>query len=163
MHAGIREKRPSPPRGPTCANNRPCAIYYYSKYERTIYRKLQQKYPDVCSAEDIEELFDPAHAIDLYYDVVKKATEWPTWDFSIKTLAKYLGFSWRDTHPSGAASIEWFDRWIKTGDRPFASASSTTTKTTVARRACCWMESAICRNRKVRGWWANPEKSGTGS
>ena len=96
--------------------NRPCAIYYYSKYERTIYRKLQQKYPDVCSAEDIEELFDPAHAIDLYYDVVKKATEWPTWDFSIKTLAKYLGFSWRDTHPSGAASIEWFDRWIKTGD-----------------------------------------------
>lgn len=97
--------------------NRPCAIYYYSKYERTIYRKLQQKYSDVCSAEEIEELFDPAHAIDLYYDVVKKATEWPTWDYSIKTLAKYLGFTWRDTHPSGAASIEWFDRWINTGDR----------------------------------------------
>jgi predicted RecB family nuclease len=96
---------------------RPCAIYYYSKYERTIYRKLQEKYPDVCSASDIEELFDPTHAIDLYYDVVLKATEWPTWDLSIKTLAKYLGFAWRDTHPSGAASIEWFDRWIKTGDR----------------------------------------------
>ena len=111
-----RRKPPSPTRGPTCASKRPCAIYYYSKYERTIYRKLQEKYPDVCSAEEIEELFDPAHAIDLYYDVVKKATEWPTWDFSIKTLAKYLGFAWRDTHPSGAASIEWFDRWIKTGD-----------------------------------------------
>ena len=96
--------------------SRPCAIYYYSKYERTIYRKLQEKYPDVCTAAEIEELFDPAHAIDLYYDVVRKATEWPTWDFSIKTLAKYLGFAWRDTHPSGAASIEWFDRWIKTGD-----------------------------------------------
>jgi predicted RecB family nuclease len=96
--------------------SRPCAIYYYSKYERTIYRKLREKYPDVCSAEEIEELFDPAHAIDLYNDVVRKATEWPTWDFSIKTLARYLGFSWRDTHPSGAASIEWFDRWIKTGD-----------------------------------------------
>ena len=26
-------------------DNRPCAIYYYSKYERTIYRKLQEKYP----------------------------------------------------------------------------------------------------------------------
>ncbi|MCZ7641501.1 MAG: TM0106 family RecB-like putative nuclease [Pseudorhodoplanes sp.] len=96
--------------------SRPCAIYYYSKYERTIYRKLREKYPDVCSAEEIEELFDPGHAIDLYTDVVRRATEWPTWDFSIKTLAKYLGFSWRDTHPSGAASIEWFDRWIKTGD-----------------------------------------------
>lgn len=96
--------------------NRPCAIYYYSKYERTLYRKLQEKYPDVCSTEEIEELFDPAHAIDLYNDVVKKATEWPTSDYSIKTLAKYLGFSWRDTHPSGAASIEWFDRWLATGD-----------------------------------------------
>lgn len=95
---------------------RPCAIYYYSKYERTIYRALQEKYPDICTAEDIEELFDPAHAIDLYNDVVKKTTEWPAWDFSIKTLAKYLGFSWRDKHPSGAASIEWFHRWIQSGD-----------------------------------------------
>ncbi len=97
-------------------DRRPCAIYYYSKYERTIYRKLQEKYHDVCSAEEIEELFDPAHAIDLYNDVVKKATEWPTWDHSIKTLAKYLGFSWRDTHPSGAASIEWFNNWVETGE-----------------------------------------------
>jgi predicted RecB family nuclease len=97
--------------------SRPCAIYYYSKYERTIYRKLQEKYPDVASAEEIEELFAPNHAVDLYTDVVRRATEWPTWDFSIKTLAKYLGFQWRDANPSGAASIEWFDRWVKTGDR----------------------------------------------
>lgn len=95
---------------------RPCAIYYYSKYERTIYRKLAQKFPGICTADEVEDLFDPAHAIDLYNDVVKKATEWPTWDFSIKSLAKYLGFAWRDTHPSGAASIEWFHRWVKTGD-----------------------------------------------
>jgi predicted RecB family nuclease len=94
----------------------PCTIYYYSKYERTIYRALQEKYPDVCRAEDIEQLFDPGNAIDLYNDVVKKMTEWPTWDFSIKSLAKYLGFSWRDTHPSGAASIEWFHRWIDSAD-----------------------------------------------
>jgi predicted RecB family nuclease len=88
-------------------------IYYYSKYERTIYRKLQQKYPDICTPEDVERLFEPARAIDLYGDVVLKATEWPTRDHSIKTLAKYLGFTWRDTHPSGAASVEWFDRWCK--------------------------------------------------
>jgi predicted RecB family nuclease len=93
---------------------RPCTIYYYSKYERTIYRKLREKYPHVCTEADVEALFDPAQAVDLYYDVVQKATEWPTRDHSLKTLAKYLGFSWRDTHPSGAASIEWFDRWVKT-------------------------------------------------
>lgn len=91
-------------------------IYYYSKYERTIYRKLQEKYTDVCTPEEIDAIFDPARAVDLLYDVVKKATEWPTRDHSIKTLAKYLGFSWRDTHPSGAASIEWFHRYTETGD-----------------------------------------------
>lgn len=91
-------------------------IYYYSKYERTHFRKLRGKYPDVCSADDIERLFDPARAIDLYGDVVIKATEWPTPDHSIKTLAKHLGFAWRDTHPSGAASIEWFDRWCRERD-----------------------------------------------
>lgn len=96
--------------------SRPFAIYYYSKYERTIYRKLQEKYPDICTIEQIEELFNPAHAIDLYNDVVRKNTEWPTRDYSIKTLANFLGFNWRDSHPSGAASIEWFDRWVKTGN-----------------------------------------------
>ena len=95
--------------------SQPCVIYYYSKYERTIYQKLQKKYPDVCTVEDLESLFDPAHAVDLYYDVIVKATEWPTHDHSIKTLAKYLGFKWRDTHPSGAASIEWFHKWTETG------------------------------------------------
>ncbi len=25
-------------------------------------------------------------------------------------------YAWRDTHPSGAASIEWFHRWVETGD-----------------------------------------------
>lgn len=81
-------------------------VYYYSKYERTLYQKLQAKYPDVCTADEIEALFHPDRAIDLYFDVVLKATEWPTRDYSIKSLAKYLGFIWRDTHPSGAASIE---------------------------------------------------------
>jgi len=54
--------------------------------------------------------------VDLLYDVVTKATEWPTKDYSLKTLAKFLGFSWRDVHPSGAASIEWFDKWVCFGE-----------------------------------------------
>src|SRR5258708_24986187 len=101
----------------TYLRHRPLAIvYYYSKYERTTWRKLQQKYPGVCTGTDIEALFDPVRAVDLYFDVVRPKTEWPTRDFSIKTLAKFLGFEWRDASPSGAASIEWFDRWAKTGN-----------------------------------------------
>jgi predicted RecB family nuclease len=91
----------------------PHVLYYYSKYERTSYRRLREKYPQVCTAEELNALFEPPMAVDLYNDVVRPKTEWPTRDYSIKTLAKYLGFRWRDPHPSGAASIEWYDRWAR--------------------------------------------------
>ncbi len=98
------------------SGRKPCAVYYYSKYERTAWRKLQNKYPLVCTADDIENLFNSSDSVDLYSDIVRKATEWPTRDYSLKTLATYLGFNWRDSHPSGANSIEWFHRWTKTND-----------------------------------------------
>jgi predicted RecB family nuclease len=66
--------------------------------------------------KELEALFAAPRSVDLYFDVVLPATEWPTRDYSIKTLAKFLGFHWRDTHPSGAASIEWFHRWVESGD-----------------------------------------------
>ncbi|MCY3940770.1 MAG: TM0106 family RecB-like putative nuclease [Gammaproteobacteria bacterium] len=96
--------------------SRPCAIYYYAPYEKTIYRKLRDKYSDVCSVDDLEALFDATETVDLYTDVVRKYTEWPTHDYSLKTLARYLGFDWQDTDPSGASSIEWFHQWTDTGD-----------------------------------------------
>ena len=91
-------------------------IYYYSKYERTAYKRLAERYPTVASVANVEALFARPEMVDLLYDVVVPATEWPTYDRSIKTLAQHLGFQWRDTHPSGTASIEWFHRWIETGD-----------------------------------------------
>ncbi|MBS0251585.1 MAG: TM0106 family RecB-like putative nuclease, partial [Proteobacteria bacterium] len=90
-------------------------VYVYSTHERTKYRKLQQRYPDVATADEIEALFDPARTVDLYA-VVRSSVEFPTWNKSLKTLAKYLGFQWRDTNPSGAASIEWYHRFIETND-----------------------------------------------
>lgn len=90
----------------------PCAIYYYATYEKTHWRKLQEKYPDIVSKEEIENLFNSESTIDLYNDMVRK-TEWPTHDHSIKTLALYLGFEWRDQSPSGAESIEWYHQWVE--------------------------------------------------
>lgn len=90
-------------------------IYYYSQYEPTSYKRLAKKYPSVCSVEDVEALFATPEMIDLYA-IVRKHTEWPCNNFSIKTLAVYCGFRWRDESPSGAASIEWYRRWLETGD-----------------------------------------------
>lgn len=93
------------------------AVYYYSKYERTQYRILSQKYPDVASLTEIEAFFDKSRAIDLYYDIVLKCTDWPTHNYSVKTLAQHLGFKWRDENPSGAASIQWFNEYCRTKDQ----------------------------------------------
>jgi len=92
------------------------AVIHYSKFERTQYRKLQLKYPEVASAGEIEALFVRPRALDLYFDAVRSSSEWPTMNKSIKTLAKFCGFAWRDADPSGAASIEWFDEFVRNGD-----------------------------------------------
>lgn len=92
-------------------------VVYYSAYERTEYRKLQRKYPRVCSADHIEALFADGRSFDLYSDGTRKRSEWPVNDFSIKTLAKHAGFNWRDSDPSGASSIDWFHQWMKTRDQ----------------------------------------------
>lgn len=93
------------------------AVYYYSKYERTQYRILAQKYPQVATVHEVETFFEKNKAIDLYYDIVLKCTDWPTNNYSVKTLAQHLGFKWRDENPSGAASIQWFNDWCQNQDQ----------------------------------------------
>jgi len=92
-------------------------VVHYSPYERVTWRSLAARYPDVPGAPEAEALMSRPHAFDLYHEAVRPSTEWPTRDYSIKSIAKWLGFSWRDSHPSGAASIEWFQRWLASGDQ----------------------------------------------
>lgn len=97
-------------------STRPSILFYYSPYERTYWKKLQTKYPHVVTEEEIDAMFKRGSAVDLYVDVVSDRTEWPTHDYSIKTLATYLGFNWRDAEPSGSGSIEWYHRWAESRD-----------------------------------------------
>jgi predicted RecB family nuclease len=91
-------------------------VFYYSKFERTSYRVLADRYPAVCSRAEVEALFAPSRATDLLGDVVQPHTEWPTHSLGVKALAKWCGFSWSDVDPSGASSIAWFDQWLRTRD-----------------------------------------------
>ena len=92
------------------------SVYYYSSHEKTTYRRLQEKYPDVISVEELETFFGNPNVIDLY-KVILGNTDWPLSSYSVKEIAVYLGFKWRDENPSGAASIEWFNSYIETKDR----------------------------------------------
>jgi uncharacterized protein len=92
------------------------AVYYYSHHEKTTYKKLQKRYPDVISTENVEKFFDNPNVIDLY-KLVQKQTDWPVGSYSLKVLATYLGFKWRDETPSGALSIQWFNKYLESNDK----------------------------------------------
>lgn len=92
------------------------SVYYYSHHEKTIYKRLQQKYPDVITEDELKAFFDPVQAIDLY-KVVSQKSDWPLPSYSIKELATFCGFSWRDKTPSGALSIQWYNEYLKTQDQ----------------------------------------------
>ena len=92
------------------------AVYYYSHHEKTTYKKLQKRYPDVISKENVEKFFENPNVIDLY-SLVQKQTDWPVGSYSLKALATYLGFKWRDETPSGALSIQWFNNYIESNDK----------------------------------------------
>ena len=61
-------------------------------------------------------LFEQARLADPRTHIVKSRMIWPTYSLSLKTIAAFLDFKWRDADPSGAGSIQWFHEWVETGD-----------------------------------------------
>lgn len=91
------------------------SVYYYSPHEKSTYRRMQKRYPDVISAEEVEAFFGNPNVVDLY-GIIQKQTDWPVGSYSLKALAVYCGFHWRDETPSGSLSIQWFNNYLETKD-----------------------------------------------
>lgn len=92
------------------------AVYYYSSHEKTTYKALAGLYSDIVAPEEVEAYFKQAYVIDLYYDAIYSKTDWPLPSYSLKEIATYLGFKWRDETPSGALSIQWYNEYCETRD-----------------------------------------------
>ncbi len=85
------------------------AVYYvYSHKERTTLRRLMERYE---LASDIFEKYVAAE-FDLYQHLVVEYSDWPTYSYGIKQIAKMIGFAWRDPDPSGANSIAWYNDYL---------------------------------------------------
>lgn len=89
--------------------------FHYSQYERTAYRQLQRRHPDVCDEDEIDEMFAAERCTDVYA-IVAARTDWPLGSYGIKAIAVACGFKWDDADPGGANSVEWYDRFVTTGD-----------------------------------------------
>lgn len=87
-------------------------IFHFSEYEVETIQRLAKLYQT--PFKQIDRLL--IRSIDLHRLVVDSVTL-PVESYSLKSLANWLGFEWRDRGVSGEQSVCWYDRWLNTGDR----------------------------------------------
>jgi uncharacterized protein len=87
-------------------------IFHYSEYEADTIKRLAQLYGT--PREQKKEIL--SRLVDLHLWVTK-AVIFPVESYSLKALANWIGFYWRETTGSGDQSVCWYDRWLTTQDR----------------------------------------------
>lgn len=86
------------------------AVYYvYSDKERSTLRHLKEKYG---LDEQTFEKYKLSE-FDLYSRLVVGYSDWPTFSYGLKYIARWVGFRWRDPDPSGVNSIVWYNEYLK--------------------------------------------------
>ena len=87
-------------------------IFHYSEYEADTIKRLARLYgtPKEQKKEVLSRL------VDLHYWATQ-AVIFPVESYSLKALANWIGFYWRETAGSGDQSVCWYDRWLSTKDR----------------------------------------------
>jgi len=89
-------------------------LIHYGSYEKTVIRELCFKYN---ISKKIEQKIIKS-MIDLY-SITKKSIALPIPSYSLKDVANFIGFKWRDKDALGVNSIIWHNHWLDTKDTQF--------------------------------------------
>lgn len=84
--------------------------YYYTQHETRFFKHLAEKhagYPGVPTSDELEAFLTSEVWVDMH-KILTEDLVWPTEDHTLKTIAKYVKFTWRDDSPSGANSVAWY-------------------------------------------------------
>lgn len=92
-------------------------IFHFCSYEIHTVERLAKLYQTPHHV--VRPILD--RFVDLHQWVTQTVTL-PVESYTLKTIARWLGFQWRDRTASGAQSIYWYSQWLKTGDRRFLEA-----------------------------------------
>ncbi len=87
-------------------------LYHYGSYERQGLRKLRERYG--CDEKTYRKI--TANMLDIYRAVLRSFIL-PVYSYSIKDVAKYLGFSWKNEKAKGTQSMFWYSLWLETKDK----------------------------------------------
>ena len=87
-------------------------IYHYSYFERQVFDRYGKQYGISLT---LDNKFKD-NTLDLQ-KITSEAVILPLYFYSLKDVAKYLGFAWHDENAGGAESIVWYNEFLKTGDK----------------------------------------------
>jgi uncharacterized protein len=87
-------------------------IFHFCNFETDVIRKLGQRY--CTSPGRLQRVLKRMHDLHLH---LTETTVLPVENYALKTIARWLGFDWRDAEADGAQSILWYSQWQETGDR----------------------------------------------
>lgn len=87
-------------------------IYHYASYERQVFNRLCLRY----GAPSLMVEKFKNNTIDLHRVVVDSVIL-PLYFYSLKDVARYIGFEWKAVDAGGAESVVWYNDWKETGDK----------------------------------------------
>ncbi|GAB4528459.1 MAG: TM0106 family RecB-like putative nuclease [Pleurocapsa sp.] len=92
-------------------------IFHYSEYEIDTIKRLTKLYqtPKNTTQQLLSRLID-------LHEKVTESVILPVESYSLKAIANWMGFYWREANGSGDQSVCWYDRWLTTSDRSLLEA-----------------------------------------
>ncbi len=89
-------------------------IYHYASYEPSHLEKLFLKY-----GGDTSLLLAIQNRLCDVLQAVRRTVILPLTSYSLKSVAKHLGFRWDDPEANAAASVVWYNRFLAEGDSTY--------------------------------------------
>jgi len=89
-------------------------IYHYHHYERSVLDRLVERHGALPAR--VDRLRNRLHDLS---GMVSKSCFLPIRSYSLKAVARYLGFEWTLAKSSAVQSVVWFTSWQRTGERVY--------------------------------------------
>ncbi len=89
-------------------------IFHFCSYEVETVKRLAKLYHT--PRERVRPVLE--RFVDVY-EQVTQTLALPVESYALKSIARWLGFEWRDLQANGSQCIYWYNQWLETGDRTF--------------------------------------------
>ncbi|MCT7948621.1 TM0106 family RecB-like putative nuclease [Ancylothrix sp. C2] len=92
-------------------------IYHFCEFEAQTIKQLARRYHTPAN----RWLPLLSRCVDIH-ERITRTTILPVESYSLKSLARWMGFQWRNSQGNGAQCVCWYDEWLKTGNRDYLTA-----------------------------------------